>query len=418
MQPSQENELPSMMGFWLVFIGQAFSLFGSRLVQFTLVWWLTSEAESASVLAFASIMAILPQVILGPFAGTLVDRWNRRRVMVIADTVIACVILILITLFAMGRIQIWHIYIAMFIRSLGGAFHWPAMQATTTLMIHEEHYTRVAGLNQSLQGLANIVAPPLGAVLLAFLPVEMILSIDVMTAIIAIVPLFIVFIPQPVVKDSLVSVRSVISDLREGMRYLWNWKGLRYILMMSMIINFLVNPAFTLLPLIVVKHFQGGAIELAWFQSANGLGMILGGLALGVWGGFKKRIVTAMIAVALSGVAVTIFGYLPGNFLLVAVICVFFFAFFNSMANGTFFAALQAIVPPEMQGRVFTLIMSMSVGMSPIGYAIAGPIAEIFGERIWFNIGGIAFVVMGIGAFFIPTVMNIESEVKTSDILS
>jgi len=183
--------------FWVIFTGQGFSLFGSRLVQFALVWWLTSESRSATVLSFASIMAILPQVLLGPFAGTLVDRWNRRKVMVIADSVIALVTVVLAILFATNRIEIWHIYVAMFIRSLGGAFHWPAMQATTTLMVPGERYTQVAGLNQSLQGLANIVAPPLGALLLEVLPVQIIMGIDVATAVLGIAPLLVIFIPQP-----------------------------------------------------------------------------------------------------------------------------------------------------------------------------------------------------------------------------
>jgi Na+/melibiose symporter-like transporter len=154
----QQSKL--MARFLVIFAGQAFSLFGSRLVQFSLVWWLTATSGSASTLAFASIMALLPQVLLGPFAGTLVDRWNRRRVMIVADGLLALVIVALGLLYAWGGVQIWHVFIAMFLRSLLGAFHWPAMQTATTMMVPEEHLSRVAGLNQSLQGLSNIVAPP------------------------------------------------------------------------------------------------------------------------------------------------------------------------------------------------------------------------------------------------------------------
>ena len=404
---------PSMGRFWVIFTGQGFSLFGSRLVQFALVWWLTSESRSASVLSFASIMAILPQVLLGPFAGTLVDRWNRRRVMVIADSVIAIVTIVLAFLFAVNRIQIWHIYVAMFIRSLGGAFHWPAMQATTTLMVPGERYTQVAGLNQSLQGLANIVAPPLGALLLEVLPVQNIMAIDVATAVLGIAPLLVTLIPQPKpIDDEVVSLKTVLNDLQEGMRFVWNWKGLRYIMFMSMTINLLVNPGFSLLPLVITEHFMGGAIELAWIQSANGVGMILGGLALGAWGGFDKRIVTAMIAVAVSGVGLTAFSLVPASLFWLAVGVIFIFAFGNSVANGTFFASLQAVVPPQIQGRVFTLIMSMSIAVTPLGYALAGPLADLFGIRIWFLVGGIVFTLIGIFAFFSPTIMNIEEEGK------
>ena len=132
-----------MKKFWVIFSAQAFSLFGSRLVQFSLVWWLTSESGSASVLAFASIMAMLPGVFIGPFTGTLVDRWNRRKMIILADAMNALVIVALIFLFATGKIQIWHIYVSMFIRSIGGSFHWPAMQATTTLMVDQDQLSLI-----------------------------------------------------------------------------------------------------------------------------------------------------------------------------------------------------------------------------------------------------------------------------------
>jgi DHA3 family macrolide efflux protein-like MFS transporter len=403
----------SMRKFWIIFTAQAFSLFGSRLVQFSLVWWLTSESGLASVLAFASIMAVLPQVFIGPFAGTLVDRWNRRKVMIYADALIALVIIMLVLLFATDRIQVWHIYVAMFVRSFGGSFHWPAMQATTTLMVQKEHYTRVAGLNQSLHGLASIVAPPLGALLLELVSIEWILSIDVFTAVLAITPLLIMFIPQPVRTDlQQVSLRTVINDLKEGMRFVWNWKGLRYIMTMAMIINFLVNPSFSLLPLIITKHFLGGAYELAWIQSANGIGMITGGLLLGAWKGLNRGIKTAMFALIIGGTFITIFGLTPPSLFLIAVISVFIFALSNAIANGIFFSSLQRVVPPELQGRVFTLIMSSSIAVSPVGLALAGPIADIFGERIWLLLGGPAFAFMGFIAFFIPSIMNIEKEAE------
>jgi len=407
-----------MAKFFIIFTGQAFSLFGSRLVQFALVWWLTRTSGSASVLAFASIMAILPQVFIGPFAGTFVDRWSRRNIMIVADGLIALLIVILAVLYATGTAQIWHIYVVMFLRSMGGAFHWPAMQATTSLMVPEKHLSRIAGLNQSLQGLANIVAPPMGALLLEFLPIESILFIDVGTAMLAIAPLFFTPIPQPPRLETQVrSWLTVLTDMREGARFIWDWKGLRMIMAISMTINLLVNPAFALLPILVTEHFGGGALELAWLQSANGLGMILGGLTLGVWGGFKRHVVTAFLAVIISGFCVTVVGLTPAALFLLAVGGMFGFAFMNAIANGTFFAFIQAIVPPEIQGRVFTLLISLSVGMTPLGLAIAGPVANLLGERIWFLIGGITFVVMGVSAFFIPSIMQIEDR-DSKDITS
>jgi len=408
----------SMTRFSVVFAGQAFSLFGSRLVQFTIVWWLTQASGSASVLAFASIMALLPQVLLGPFAGSLVDRWNRRMVMIVSDGAIALAIVVLSFLYSQGSVEIWHIYVLMFVRSLLGAFQWPAFQASTSMMVSEEQLSRVAGFNQSLQGLVGIIAPPLGALLFEVLPIPFILGIDVATAVLAIGPLLFISVPQPARAPSAEKgLRSVLSDMREGMRFVWDWKGLRYIMAISMIINFLISPAFTLLPIVVKEHFGGGAVELAWIQSASGIGMIAGGLLLGVWGGFKKRVVTAFTAVIVGGVFVIVFGLTPGSMLLLAIASMFIFSITNSIANGTFFAAMQATIPPEMQGRVFTLLMSLSGSMTPIGLAIAGPVADILGEMTWFLIGGATLSVMGTLVFFIPSIMNLEedAQVKRED---
>ena len=194
-EPVAEDGMPqSTARFWVIFGGQAFSLFGSRLVQFTLVWWLTQESGSASVLALASIMALLPQVLVGPFAGSLVDRWSRRVVLIVSDGMIALAIVFL--LYSWGVVEIWHVYVLMLFRSLLGAFQWPAFQASTSMMVPKEQLSRVAGFNQSLQGLVSILAPPLGALLFEVLPIQYILAIDVATAFLAISPLLLIAIPQ------------------------------------------------------------------------------------------------------------------------------------------------------------------------------------------------------------------------------
>ncbi len=177
-------------------------MLGSHLVQFPLVWWLTETTGSATALAVATMMALLPQVFFSPIAGALVDRWNRRKVMMVADGVIALVVVVLAVLYALDAVQVWHIYLLMLIRAAGGAFHWPAMQASTTLMVPEKHLSRVVGLNQTLSGMANIVSPPLAALLFSILPMQSILAIDVGTAALAITPLFFIYVPQPERKET------------------------------------------------------------------------------------------------------------------------------------------------------------------------------------------------------------------------
>lgn len=401
-----EASSQSLRNFFIIFTGQTISLVGSRLVQFSLVWWLTQQTGSANVLAFASIMAILPQAILGPFAGVLVDRWNRKRVMLFADTGIALVTVALALLYASGMVQIWHIYALMFIRSLGGAFHWTSMQASTSLMVPREQIARVAGLNQSVSGIASIVAPPMGALLIEILPIQYVLGIDIVTAVFAIVPLLVIHVPQP--PQQLSRAKTVLEDLRGGLNYVMEWKGLLIIMVMSLTINLLISPAFSLLPLLITSYFKGGALELAWIQSANGLGMILGGLLLGIWGGFKSRVKTAFVALVIAGVSILGFSQTPPDFFPLAVVSIFIFGVTNSIANSSFFAALQTLVPPEVQGRVFTLAMAASTIAQPIGLAVAGPVSEILSIRSWFVIGGVSFIVMAVLSFSTPAVMKLE----------
>jgi DHA3 family macrolide efflux protein-like MFS transporter len=414
MTQTEAGQPRSMASFFVVWGGQAFSLLGRHLVQFALVWWLTRTTGSATVLAFATLVALLPQIFLSPVAGALVDRWNRRIVMMVADGLIALVTVGLVALYALDMIQVWHIYLAMFIRAAGGAFHWPAMQASTTLMVPEKHLARIAGLNQALWGLASIVAPPLGALLMDVLPMHGVLSIDVGTALLAIAPLVFIVVPQPerqAAPETAAGKPSVLADMRDGLRFVWNWPGMMMILVIATLINLLVNPAFSLLPIMVTGHFKGGALQLAWLESAWGVGVVLGGIALSVWGGFKRRIVTGMLALTIMGIGITLLGLTPATAFLLAVGAMFLGGLMNPIANGSLFAALQATVPPEMQGRVFTLVLSGASAMSPLGLAIAGPVADALGVQIWFLIGGAATIAMGAGAFFVPAIMRLEEQV-------
>jgi DHA3 family macrolide efflux protein-like MFS transporter len=403
-------DVKSMKNFLMVFTGQGFSLFGSQLVQFTLVWWLTlTSSGSATVLALAVMVALLPQIVIAPFIGPLIDRWNRRKVMILADSAIAFSVIVIALLFAFDLVQIWHIYVLMLLRSVGGAFHWPSMQASASLMVPNKHLARMNGLTQSLQGLMNIIAPPLGAVLIGVLPIQNILAIDVITAFIAFVPLLFIRIPQPIIVNGLTKPKqSVLSDLSDAIKFLWSWKGGLFVLIGAMITNLLIVPAISLLPILVVNYFGGSAFEFASLTSALGVGTVIGGISLSVWGGFKKRIVTGMLSFILMGVGIASVGLLPQNAILISVVAFFFTGFMMSMGNGSVFAILQAIVPPDMQGRVFTLAMSGSAAMTPVGLAIAGPLSDSLGVQIWFLIGGIVMIMVGVFAFFSSSVMKIE----------
>jgi DHA3 family macrolide efflux protein-like MFS transporter len=399
--------------FFTMWSGQAVSLLGSQLVQFALVWWLTQTTGSATVLAIATLVALLPQVFIGPLAGVLVDRWNRRRVMMVADTLIALATLALAALFWLGIAQVWQVYLLMFIRAVLGGFHWPAMQASTSLMVPKEQLSRVQGLNQMLHGAMNIFAAPLGALLLSLLPMQGVLAIDVITALLAVLSLLFIWVPQPVRSQTFAANQeppSMRRELSEGFRYVWAWPGLMIIMLMATLINLVLTPTGSLQPILVTRHFNGQAIHLAWMEAAWGMGVVAGGITLGAWGGFRKRIVTSMVGLVALGFSVLLVGFVPPSAFWLAVGLMLVAGFMNPIVNGPLLAVVQAVVAPEMQGRVFTLIMSFAAAMSPLGLILAGPFADHFGVQAWFVVGGVVTVLMATVAFFVPAVMSIEEE--------
>lgn len=406
MDPEGERRL--MRRFFTIWSCQASSLVGSALVQFALVWWLTIETGSATVLAIAMVAAMLPQIFIGPFAGALVDRWNRRRVMIFADTGIALATVVLIALFALDVVEVWHVYALLFVRSAGGSFHWPAMAASTTLMVPKRHLARVGGLNQAIRGVVGIAAPALGAVLLLALPMWMVLSVDVVTAAVAVAPLLLVRIPQPSrVKDG-GGARAVLADMRDGFRFLVSWKGALVLVLMIMIINLLFTPAVTLLPLLVTQYFGKGLVEFATIEMVTGVSLVLGGLALGAWGGFDRKVVTLLATGTVSGFGVLLVGIVPPDAFYLAVGGMFLTGFMVAMVNGSAQALMQSSIPPDKQGRVFGIMDSLIVSVAPLGLAVAGPVSDAVGVQAWFVVAGVALTAIMASGFLMRSVMTIE----------
>lgn len=403
----------SLRPFLTLWVGQVFSLLGSQLVQFALIWWLTQQTGSATVLAIASIVGLVPQVVLGPFVGPLVDRWNRKRTMIIADAVVALSTVALIYLFRTGAIETWQIYIALFVRALGGSFHWPAMSASTSLMVPPEKLTRIQGLNQILNGGMSIASAPLGALLITLLPMEGVLLIDVITAALAITTILFVRIPQPKREtDSLLEDNkpSYLDDLRAGLHYLLNWRGLMLMAGMAMLINMVLSPTNSFMPLLITEHFNGTAWHLGMVEAGFGVGVLVGGILLGLWGGFKRRIFTTLMGLAGIGIGIIVVGITPPSLFPLAVVGMMLAGVMSSLCNGPIMAIFQATVAPSMQGRVFTLVGSATAAMMPLGLAVAGPLADIIGVRTWFWIGGIITIVAAVSGFFIPSLVNIERD--------
>ena len=278
-------------------------------------------------------------------------------------------------------------------------------------MVPEGQLTRVNGLNQTLQGINGLIAPPIGALLIGLLPTQGILLMDVGTAMLAILPLFFISIPQPKrYGDIQQKVKSsLMQDVREALAYIRSWPGLVAIIFMALFLNFLLVPTGSLLPLLVTKHFSKGAMELGLINSVEGFGIIAGGIILSIWGGFKKKIVTSMIGIIGLGIGVMLLGLAPASLFIVALTGSILLGAMIPITNGPIGALLQSIIRLDMQGRVMSLISSGATAISPLGLLIAGPLSDALGIQVWFWAGGVICIIIGIAGFFVPAIMDLEN---------
>jgi DHA3 family macrolide efflux protein-like MFS transporter len=411
-EPANEKPGNWAAPFFTIWTGQALSILGSQLVQFALIWWLTVETGSATVLATASILGMLPAIFLGPLAGAVVDRHNRRRIMIIADSCVALATLALAGLFALGEPRTWQVYAILLARALAGSFHWPALAASTSLMVPRQHLARVQGANQALNGGLRILSAPLGALLLSLLPIQGILGIDVLTALLAVLPLLFIQIPQPprsAIEGGTARLRpSIWADMLSGLLYVRQWPGVLTLIIMAAVCNFMLSPAYALMPILVKDFFSGGAMQLAWMEAAGGIGVILGGLLLSIWGGFRRRVMTSLVGLIGIGLGTLLVGLTPATLFLLAVASILWVGFMLSLTNGPLLAVVQAVVAPQIQGRVLALIDSLATAMAPLGLAVAGPLTDAVGVKAWFIAAGVVTGLMGVIGWLTPSVLHVE----------
>lgn len=411
MQTTNGVSRPWAAPFFTLWGGQALSLLGSRVASFALVWWLTERTGSAVVLTTLTLVLAIPQIVLGPFIGALIDRWPRRRVMLAADATAAVTSALLGLLFWADALQIWQIYLAGFVGSLAGTFHFAAMTASTSLMVPSDQLTRVQGANQMLQGLMVVAAPPLGALAVATLPFAVIMGIDVVTAAFAIAPLLLLTIPQPTGQPTVADAppANLWREVHAGIVYIWQWPALLWITLLAMGVNLMAGPIGALLPILVTKHFGGEALQLAWLELTLGVGMLVGGLLLGIWGGFQRRSWTFPVGLLGIGLASLGIGLTPPTLFSLALVGSFGFGLTSSLLNGTLMATLQTTVDPAMQGRIFTVLNSGAAAAMPIGLLIAGPLADQWGAPLWFTLSGVVILLVAGLAFALPTIFSLEA---------
>lgn len=393
--------------FIIIWSGQLFSILSSSIAQFAIVLWISLETGSAEVLSFATIAALLPQVVLGPFAGVFVDRWSRKWTMILADSFVALCSGLIALLFYLDVIEIWQIYLLLMLRSVGSAFHAPAMKSSIPLLAPEKELTRIASINQTIQALCNICGPVLGAALIVSTNMSVVMLLDVVGAAIACATLMFVFIPNPE-KAETESTNNVLRDMKDGFQAISNNRGLKWVMVTEILITFFIMPVVALIPLMTLKNFSGTAYQVSLVELLFGAGALVGGILLGIWNPRVRKVVMINLSYIIIGLSIFASGMLPPS----AFIAYTIFAIVEGISmpfySGPFTALLQTQIEVSFLGRVFSLFDSISLLPSLLGLLATGFVADTIGIANVFVICGIAIVMTGILAFFIPSIMNLE----------
>ncbi|ERH31868.1 MFS transporter [Alloscardovia omnicolens] len=394
--------------------GQFISLFGSSLVQYAVWWDLALRSNSVITIMWATIFGMLPQALIAVFGGAWADRLPRRLLIVLPDAMIALVTLALAIGYATGNAQTWFVFLVLFIRSIGSGIQGPAVSAFVSEVTPTEHLMRVNSLNGTLQSVLTIVSPAISAVLIGRFALQSVLFVDVVTAVIGIVCILMIRgVRSAAVEHSESS--STLADIREGLRYTMNHAIVRRILIAftlgclicaspTMLCSIFVNRNFADKPFdLWFVQLTSITDKLGFFELTFGIGMVVGGMVMTAWGGFKRRMVSVGVGTIGLGIA-NIFMGLSADSLMasmwVYVISFVLFGLVLPLINAPTYTYMQERVEPSMQGRVFGLINAATSFSMPLGMLIAGPLSASMPIEWMFIFSGVLTILVGVWALW------------------
>ncbi len=365
-----------MKAFSIIWFGQVVSLLGSAMTWFAFTIWAWQKTGQASALSTVSFFAFLPTVLFTPIAGTFVDRWDRKTVLMFSDLASALGTLAALLLYSADRLQIWHIYIIAILAGFFTAFQYPAYAAAVTTMLPREHFARAEGMLGLAQASSGILAPVIAAALLGRVGMSGIMLIDLATFIIAIGTLLWVRIPQPAATEiGMQSRGNFWQETKFGFRYIRERASLRGLVMLFMAGNFFLAIGATLMAPMLLSRPGNSETTLAAVQSVGAIGGVAGGILLTLWGGPKRRI----HGILLGGAGACLLGITwlgLGQVLLAWAIGSFFFSFFEPFVEGGNLAIWQSKVEADVQGRVISARHLLVQIPYLLGVAISGPLAD------------------------------------------
>ncbi len=423
-----------MRTFIIIWLGQLASMIGSGLIGFALSVWIFDQTGQATPFAMTALFSTLPRILLSPVAGAISDRWNRKKIMIVSDSLSGLLTLATAVLLLTGQMEIWMVYVISFLGSVFASFQQPAYSASIVMLVPKAQLTRANSMIQIGQALESILTPVMAGVLFATIGMQGIIIIDAVTYIIALLTLIFVTIPQPEKTEGGGREFSMVKDIVFGWRYLAERKGLLGLLFYFAGVNFFANLCAVMIGPLVLSF--GPATNMGVAQSAMGAGMLAGSLLLSVWGGPKKKKINAVIGfIFLSAFGFLVAGFQPS--LAYVSAGVFILMFFIPFASGPSSAIFAAKVAPDFQGRVFAARSMISQSMMPLAFILSGiladnvfipllveggPLTETFvGD--WLGVGpgrgiglmmicsGLMLLIISVIAYANPRIRNVETEI-------
>jgi len=378
----------------LFFASQTISLLGSALVQYAIMWHITLTTQSGIMMTIAIICGFLPTFFISPFAGVWADRFNRKLLIILADSFIAIATLILAILFFMGYDPLWLLFLMSAVRALGSGVQSPAIGALLPQLVPTDKLTKVNATNSSLHATVTLVSPMLSGALLTLASIKIIFLIDVVTAAIAV--FILVFLLQvPIHEKALAKqVSSYFSDMREGFLYTIRHDFIRTYCLFTIAFLLLVAPAAFLTPLQVTRTFGDDVWRLTAIEIAFSMGMMAGGALMASWGGFKNRLYSMTLSNLIIGICTIALGITPIFWTYLAVMGIFGVAMpiFNTPAT----VLIQEKVEGNYLGRVFGVISMITSTMMPLGMLVFGPIADYVRIEFLLIVTGILLFVLSV----------------------
>jgi MFS family permease len=432
---------PGLRTFYILVFTQVFSKIGSKISSLAVAVWIFSQTGDATPLAMVAFFITLPEVVAASISGVLADRWDRRKVLILADAGQAAGTLLLLVLVLGGDLQLWHLYLVTLIQSTFGIFQGPAFQASITMLVPDEHRDRANALREVTGPSAGLIAPVLAGIVYATVGLLGAIVIDLLTFIVAVIVVNAVHIPRPAVTaEGRAFSGTVWQESLTGWRYLKTRRPLLFLALNMALVNFLLGGAGAIVAAYILAR-TSSETTLGLLLGVMNLGAVVGGILMGMWGGTRPRIHTVLPGIILLGLFMAVIGI--GQTAWVIGVGMFGIMFPLPFIAASYSSILQSKIPPDIQGRVFALTTQISLLLMPLAYLAVGPLADqVFepavtqpgwerfaplvgsapgsGMGLLIVIGGLLTAITSLIVYTLPVIRNVEAnlpdyEAKSDD---